>query len=150
MLLQKALTYFGSRRTDKDKGSKFQGVETPSQVLIFVCNRISNLLLISTHCQIHRNESTHKAHFVLLSTYKKIQKCIYSRISYSFFQIYHHRKRIDARNQLGNIISNGLYSLFIIHYIKHLIDRRLICVVKFLIICVQCCMLSLPDISLDE
>lgn len=30
--LQDSLDYFGERRTDKSQSSKFQGVETPSQV----------------------------------------------------------------------------------------------------------------------
>lgn len=31
--LQESLNYFGERRTDRRKGSMFQGVETPSQVI---------------------------------------------------------------------------------------------------------------------
>ena len=31
-LFQRSLHYFGYRRTDRAKGSRFQGVETPSQV----------------------------------------------------------------------------------------------------------------------
>ena len=31
-ILQESLDYFGERRTDKSMSSKFQGVETPSQV----------------------------------------------------------------------------------------------------------------------
>lgn len=32
---QDSLEYFGERRTDKSQSSKFQGVETPSQVRLF-------------------------------------------------------------------------------------------------------------------
>ena len=34
MFLQESLGYFGDRRTDLSVGTKFQGVETPSQVIM--------------------------------------------------------------------------------------------------------------------
>jgi hypothetical protein len=48
---QDSLVYFGSRRTDLSEGSKFQGVETPSQVrltpnLLYACLDKSYTLVI--------------------------------------------------------------------------------------------------------